>query len=213
MKENNTYIVEKEQICEIGRRLWQRGYVDGNGGNISVLVAENFVLCTPTLTSKGFMKPDDLCLVDLDGCQRVGTLRATSEILTHLAIYRNVPNAVACVHAHPPHATVFSITNTQPPQHILPEVEVFLGEIALVPYHHPGSLEMATAIGEVAPLHQAMLMQNHGAITWGASIEEAYWRMENLDAYCQMLLLSKSAGMSLTTIDKKGVEKLQEMKG
>ena len=202
----------KTTICEIGKRMWQRGFVDGNGGNISVRVSENMVLCTPTMISKGFMKNSDLCLVDMDGIQKEGNRPATSEIMTHLAIYHNVPDACACVHAHPPHATVFSITNNQPPQYILPEVEIFLGEITVVPYHHPGSPEMAEAIGKTALLHQTMLMQNHGAITWGNHIEAAYWKMENLDAYCQMLLLAKSAGMNLTTIDEKGMEKLMEVK-
>jgi len=204
--------IEKERICEIGRRMWQRGYVDGNGGNISVRVSEDLVLCTPTLISKGFMTPSDLCLVDMEGTQKDGARPATSEILTHLAVYQNVPKAGACVHAHPPHATTFSIANIQPPKYILPEVEVFLGDIALVPYHHPGSPEMGVAIGMVAPTHPAMLMQNHGAITWGADLEKAYWKMENLDAYCQMLLLAKSAGMTVGEINEQGVKRLAEMR-
>ena len=205
------FAIEKEHICEIGRRMWQRGYVDGNGGNISIRVAEDLVLCTPTLISKGFMTPSDLCLVDMEGRQKAGSRPATSEILTHLAVYKSVSEAGACVHAHPPHATTFSIANVQPPKHILPEVEVFLGEIALVPYYHPGSPEMATAIGITAPKHPAMLMQNHGAITWATEVEKAYWKMENLDAYCQMLLLAKSAGMTVGEIDDIGIRKLREM--
>ncbi|MCL2042049.1 MAG: class II aldolase/adducin family protein [Bacteroidales bacterium] len=196
----------KPLICDIGRRMWQRSYVDGNGGNISVRITKDWILCTPTLISKGFMTPDDLCLVDMDGRPRSkGGRPPTSEILTHLAIYRNVPEAGACVHAHPPHATTFSITGVQPPKHILPEVEIFLGEIAVVPYHHPGSPEMAEAVGAAAPTHRAMLMQNHGAITWGEDVETAYWKMEILDNYCRMLLLAKAAGMIFTTIDKQGV--------
>ena len=203
----------KPLVCDIGRRMWQRGFVDGNGGNISVRVAEDLVLCTPTLISKGFMTQQDLCLVDMEGRQQKKGRPPTSEILTHLAVYQNVPEAVACVHAHPPHATTFSIANVQPPKHLLPEVEIFLGEIALVPYHHPGSPEMGAAVGAVASAHPAMLMQNHGAITWGASVEAAYWKMENLDAYCQMLLLAKSARMNLTEIDEKNMRKLREMRG
>jgi L-fuculose-phosphate aldolase len=212
MKFSEHLELEKERICETGKRMWQRGFVDGNGGNISVRVAEDLVLCTPTLISKGFMTPQDLCLVDMNGIQKEGIRPATSEILTHLAIYQNVAKAIACVHAHPPHATTFSIANVQPPQHILPEVEIFLGEIAVVPYHHPGSLEMGLAIGKVASAHPAMLMQNHGAITWGASAETAYWKMENLDSYCQMLLLAKSAGMTLTEIGKDGLDRLKAVK-
>ena len=99
----------KEQICEVGRRLWQRAYVDGNGGNLSIRLTEDVVLCTPTLVSKGFMKPEDLCLVDLDGNQLAGVKKRTSEILMHLSIMKAQPKARAVSHAHPPHATGFAV--------------------------------------------------------------------------------------------------------
>ena len=94
----------KEQICEIGRRLWQRAYVDGNGGNIAIRVGEDIALCTPTLVSKGFMKPEDMCLVDFEGNQLAGVKKRTSEILMHLQIMKRQPKAVATCHCHPPYA-------------------------------------------------------------------------------------------------------------
>jgi len=97
----------KERMCDIGRRLWQRNYVDGNGGNLAVKVGEDLVICTPTLVSKGFMKPADLCLVDLEGNQLFGAKKRTSEILMHLQIMKSQPRAVATCHCHPPHATAF----------------------------------------------------------------------------------------------------------
>ncbi len=111
----------KEQICDIGRRLWQRAYVDGNGGNIAVRVGEDVVLCTPTLISKGFMTPADLCLVDLDGNQLLGSKKRTSEILMHLQMMKCQPKDIASVHCHPPYATAFAVAGitkhfTGPPE-------------------------------------------------------------------------------------------------
>ena len=97
----------KADICDIGRRLWGRAYVDGNGGNIAIRAREDIVLCTPTLISKGFMKPEDLCLVDLEGNQLVGAKKRTSEILMHLQMMKRQPRAIATVHCHPPHATAY----------------------------------------------------------------------------------------------------------
>ena len=114
----------KEQICDVGRRLWQRAYVDGNGGNLSIRLTEDVVLCTPTLVSKGFMKPEDLCLVDLDGNQLAGVKNRTSEILMHLSIMKAQPKARAVSHAHPPYATGFAVAGVQPPTCMIPELSL-----------------------------------------------------------------------------------------
>ena len=105
----------KEQICELGRRMWQRAYVEGNGGNLAMRVGADLALCTPTMISKGFMQPADLCLVDLDGNQLCGTKKRTSEILMHLQIMKRQPKAVASCHGHPPHATAFALVGEAPP--------------------------------------------------------------------------------------------------
>ena len=104
----------KAEIVDVGRKLWMRQYVDGNGGNISYRIAENAVICTPTLTSKADLKASDMCLVDLDGKQLAGSAARTSEILLHLEIYKAVPEAKACVHCHPAHATAYAITGRVP---------------------------------------------------------------------------------------------------
>ena len=95
----------RENMAAVGRRMWDREYTDGNGGNLTVRVGDNLVLCTPTLISKGHMKADDMALIDLDGKQIAGRLKRTSEAMTHLAIMKAQPKAKACCHAHPPHAT------------------------------------------------------------------------------------------------------------
>ena len=121
----------KERVVDIGRRLWERNYVDGNGGNITIRVGDNLVVSTPTLISKGFMTAEDLCLVDFDGKQLAGSRRRSSEVNTHIGIMRRQPKAKSCVHAHPVHATAFAVASVEPPTCMIPEAEVFLGKIGL----------------------------------------------------------------------------------
>lgn len=184
----------KERICHIGQRIWNKGYVDGNGGNITVRVGDNLVLCTPTLISKGFMTPDDICMVDMDGNQVAGTRPRTSEVNTHLGIMKAEPKARSCVHAHPVYATAFAVAGVVPPSCLIPEPEVFLGEIGFASYQTPGTPENAKEVGALAKRHQSILMQNHGVICWGNDVEDAYWKMENTDAFCQTVAISMQIG-------------------
>lgn len=187
----------KERMCDIGRRLWQREYTDGNGGNVTIRVGDNLALCTPTLICKGFMKPEDMCLVDLEGRQLAGTRVRTSEALTHFGIMKRQPAAKACVHAHPPHATAFAIANVDIPSCLIPEAEVFLGRIGVAQYRTPGTPANADEVGEVGRDHQAVLMQNHGVIVWGKDVEDAYWKIENLDSYCRTVWIAAGLGGGL----------------
>ncbi|MCX6951681.1 MAG: class II aldolase/adducin family protein [Verrucomicrobia bacterium] len=189
--------VLKERICDMGRRLWQRDYTDGNGGNITIRVGDNLALCTPTLICKGFMKPEDMCLVDLDANQLAGTRVRTSEAKTHFGIMKRQPAAKSCVHAHPPHATAFAIANVNIPSCLIPEAEVFLGKIGVAKYQTPGTPANADEVGEVGKIHQAVLMQNHGVICWGKDVEDAYWKMENIDSYCRTVWIAAGLGGGL----------------
>lgn len=190
----------KVKMCDMGRRMWEKGYTDGNGGNLTVRVGDNLILCTPTLVSKGFMTPEMMCLVDMEGRQLAGKFKRTSECMTHLGIMKRQPAAKACCHAHPPHGTAYAVAKVQPPTCLIPEAEVFLGVIGRAEYKTPGTPENADAVGEVGVKHQAVLMENHGVITWGKDIEDAYWKMENVDAYCQTVLLASMLGKELTPI-------------
>ncbi|MDB6168153.1 MAG: class aldolase/adducin family protein [Verrucomicrobia bacterium] len=200
----------KAQMCDIGRRMWEKDYVDGNGGNITVRVGDELVLCTPTLISKGFMKPSDMCLIDLEGRQLAGTRKRTSEALTHLGIMKRQPKARACVHAHPPHATAFAVASVLPPPCLIPEAEVFIGKIGLAEYQTPGTPENANAVGRVGVEHQVVLMQNHGVIAWGSDAEDAHWKMENIDAYCKTVWIASQLGSGLHSF---GPAKLKELIG
>jgi L-fuculose-phosphate aldolase len=171
----------KKEICDVGRKLWQRAYVDGNGGNISYRLAENAVLCTPTLVSKADLTPEDLCLVDLDGKQLAGCRPRTSEILMHLEIYKTVPEAKAVVHCHPPHATAYAITGRVPPTCVIPECEVFIGKVALAPYETPGTQAFADAVVPFVKTHNTILLANHGIACWADTVTHAEWYAEVVD--------------------------------
>lgn len=203
----------KKQICDMGHRCWQRDYNDGNGGNISARLGDYF-LCTPTGVSKGFMKPEMICMVDADGNQVAGNApwKRTSEILSHLGIYKMVPAAASVCHAHPIHATAFAMAGNEPPQCLIPEVEVFVGTIPLAEYKTPGSPQMSEILGKLAPKHQSILMGNHGVITWGTSIEDAYFKMEITDSYCRTLWVAAQLPSKRTTIPKNEMQILLDMK-
>jgi L-fuculose-phosphate aldolase len=198
----------KVKICGIGRRIWEKDYVDGNGGNIVVRVGDNLALCTPTLISKGFMAPEEMCLIDLDGKQLAGERKRTSEAMTHLGIMKRQPKAKACVHAHPPHATAFAVAGVRPPTCMIPEAEVFLGEIGYAKYQTPGSPENAEEVGKIGVDHQAIIMENHGVIVWGKDVEDAYWKMENTDSYCKTVWIASQLGNGLHTF---GADKLKDL--
>lgn len=177
----------KREICAVGRKLWLRSFVDGNGGNISYRIGANEIICTPTMLSKFDLKPKDLCMVDLDGSQIAGKKQATSEILLHLAIYRAVPEAKAVVHCHPPHATAYAITGLTPPNRIIPEYEIFVGKTAIAPYETPGTHAFAETVTPFAKEHNAILLKNHGVVTWGDTPTLAEWHCEVLETYCTIL--------------------------
>src|ERR1700682_3127828 len=145
---NNLYKL-KEEFCDIGRRIYAKGFAAGNDGNISHRLGENEVLCTPTMICKGFMKPDDLCTVDMQGKQLSGRRKRTSEVLLHLAIMKERPKIKSVVPCHPPHATAFAVAREPIPQCVLPEVEVFLGDVPITKDETPGGQTFA---GTVLPV-------------------------------------------------------------
>jgi L-fuculose-phosphate aldolase len=180
----------KEEICAAGRKLWQRQYVDGNGGNISCRIGPNEVICSPTLMSKADLRPEDLCLVDLEGKQLAGGRPRTSEILMHLEIYKQVPEAKGVVHCHPPHATAYAITGRVPPTCVIPEAEVFIGKVALSPYETPGTPQFARTVIPFVKDHNTVLLANHGIVCWADTVTHAEWYAEVVDTYCWTLMLA-----------------------
>jgi L-fuculose-phosphate aldolase len=204
--------VFKEQICDIGRRMWQREDVDGNGGNIAIRVGEDVALCTPTLVSKGFMKPENLCLVDLEGNQLYGKMKRTSEILMHLQMMKAQPRAKATVHCHPPYSTGFAVAGVIPPSCMIPEYEVF-ASVAAAPYRTPGTPEMGKLVADLTDKHNTILMENHGVVSWSHNgVEDAYFKMEILEAYCRTILVTAQVGKPAQTMTPTQLQDLLKIK-
>jgi L-fuculose-phosphate aldolase len=184
----------REEICEIGRRIYAKGFAAANDGNITVRLNDKEIFCTPTMVSKGYLKPDDICKVDYDGKQLAGTRKRTSEVLLHLVVYKLNPNVKAVVHCHPPHATAFAVAHEPIPKCILPEVEVFLGEVPIAPYETPGNQKFADTIAPYVKDCNTILLANHGTVSFGPTLENAYFNTEIIDAYCRILILSRLLG-------------------
>jgi L-fuculose-phosphate aldolase len=202
----------KLQICEMGHRLWKRAYVDGNGGNMAIRVGEDIAICTPTLVSKGSLKPEDMCLVDFEGNQICGTRKRTSEILMHLQMMKRQPKAVATCHCHPPYATAFAVAGIAPPTCMLPEYEVFCA-VGVAPYRTPGSPEMGKLVADLTDQYNTILMANHGVVTWSHNnIEEAYWRMEIIEAYCRTIVVAGQLGKPINTFTGPQMKELLNIK-
>ncbi len=197
----------RAQICDIGRRIYARGFAAGNDGNISVRLSDNEFLCTPTKICKGFMNPDDLCVVDLDGNQKSGSRRRTSEIMLHLEVYRNDPAVRSVVHCHPPHATAFAVARIDIPSGILPEVEIFLGVVPRADYETPGGRDFAATIRPFVGRANTVVLSNHGTVSWGDSVEQAFWNTEILDSYCRILMLARQLG----NVERLPEDKRQEL--
>jgi L-fuculose-phosphate aldolase len=201
----------KEQMCDVGRRIWLKGFCAGNEGNHSYRIGENRILCTPTGISKGNLKPDDICTVDLEGKQVAGKRKRTSEILLHLAIYKARPDVKAVVHSHPPHATAFAIANVELPSCIHPEAEVFLGVVRTAKYVTPGDTRLGESILPYVKDSNTILLQNHGSVTFDVDLEGAYYKLEIVDAYARILLLAKQIGQ-IRPLDAAEMKELLELK-
>ena len=184
----------KQEICEIGDRIYKKGFAAANDGNISYRISENEVLCTPTMHSKGFLKPDDICTLDMQGNQIAGNKKRSSEALLHIEIMKARPEIKSVVHCHPPHATAFAVAREPVPQCVLPEVEIFLGDVPITRYETPGGKDFAETILPFVHKTNVILLANHGTVSYGESVERAYWWTEVLDAYCRILLLAKQVG-------------------
>ncbi len=189
----------KKTMCDIGQRIWQRAYCAGNEGNHSVRIGENRLLCTPSGLSKGFLAPEDICVVDMAGKQVEANPRGrvpTSEILVHLAVYKTRPDVQAVIHSHSPHATAFAIANMPIPQGIHPEAEIFLGKVPIARYATPSTQQLSDSIMPlIGPETNSIIMGNHGSISFSnKDLVEAYYLLEILDAYCRLLLLASQIG-------------------
>lgn len=190
----------KEEIVKTGRKLWERHYVDGNGGNISARLSSKYVICTPTLCSKADLRVEDLSLIDMNNVQIIGPRPQSSEMLLHLEIYKSVPIANAVIHCHPPYATAHAIAGVIPQGNLLPEQEVFVGPLALTPYETPGTMAFARTILPIVKQHNTILLANHGVVCWADTVTHAEWYVEVVDTYCKTVMIASQLKPSLPEI-------------
>jgi L-fuculose-phosphate aldolase len=202
----------RAEIIRVGRKLWERQYVDGNGGNISCRLGTKYVLCTPTMMSKRDMEPADICLSDMDGNIVAGDRLLTSELLLHLEIYRANPRARAVVHCHPPYATAFSLTGTTPPVGLISEYEIFIGPAALAHYETPGTHAFAETVLPFVQNHNTILLANHGVVCWSDTVTHAEWLTEILESYCKTCVIAKQIGKPLTYIPDAKIQEILALK-
>jgi L-fuculose-phosphate aldolase len=202
----------RREIVLFGRMLHQRGYVAATDGNLSVRLDERRILATPTATSKGMMRPSDLVIVDMDGKRIAGRCDVSSEIGMHLLIYRLRPDVRGIVHAHPRTATGFAAAGIPLNEPLVCEVVIGLGSIPLAKYGTPGTPELADALEPLIPQYDAILMSNHGVVTYGADLHQAYMKMETVEHFAQIALITHILGCQ-QPLQGRELEKLIAVRG
>ncbi len=203
----------KKQICDIGKRIYNRNMVAANDGNISVKLNDHEFLCTPTGVSKGFMTPEFICKVDENGnvIQANKGFKPSSEIKMHMRVYAKRPDVGAVVHAHPTFATSFAIAGIPLTQPIMPEAVIALGCVPIAEYGTPSTMEIPDNVEKYLPYYDAVLLESHGALTWSTDLLAAYHKMESVEFYAELLYKSKMLG-GPKEFDKKTIEKLYEIR-
>ena len=192
-----TFISEiqvRRAICEVGQKLYDKGFVAANDGNISVRINENQIIVTPTGVSKGGMTPESLVKMDLKGNIIGGKGRPSSEVKMHIQVYKINPSINAVVHAHPPLATAFAVARIPLERPIIAEAVVNLGIVPVADFALPGSQEVPDSIKPYVKDYNAVLLANHGLLTWGENLKQAFFRHESVEHYCKILYYVNQIG-------------------
>ena len=201
----------RKQIIEVGKRTYERGYVASNDGNISAKIDDKRVLITPTGVSKGFMKAEDLAVVDMNGKVINGSKKPSSEVFMHLQVYKDRPDVNSVCHAHPPYATGFAVAGLPLDKCVLPEVIIALGNIPIVEYGTPGTEEFYKPVLKLLPEYDAFLLANHGALTLGNDVLTAYHKMETLEHFAHITFVATQLG-HIKTLNEEQVKKLTDLR-
>ena len=183
-----------QEIVEVGRLMWQKGWVASQDGNISVRLDDGRILCTPTGVCKGLMKPEDLIVCDAAGSKMEGATGCTTEIAMHVAIYRLRPDVRAVLHAHPPVATGFAVAGRPLNRALLPEAIIHLGTVPIAGYGLPGTAALTEPMLPLIPGHDALLMANHGAVAYGHDVYQAFFHMETVEHLARVTLVAELLG-------------------
>jgi L-fuculose-phosphate aldolase len=202
----------RQDIVEVGRRMYARGYTASNDGNISVRLDAGRLLMTPASVCKGFMSPQMMCITDLTGRKLEGDRNPSSEMQMHLEVYRERPDVVAVVHAHPPIATGFAVAGIALDRAVLAEVITTLGSIPIADYATPSTAELPEAVRRYIKAHDGMLLANHGALTVGSDLFSAYYKMETIEHFATISFVARMLGGE-RLLSRQEVERLQGLRG
>ena len=202
----------RADIVEVGRRLYARGYTASNDGNISVRLSADRLLMTPKSVCKGFMTPDMMCITDLEGRKLQGDRDPSTEMQMHPEVYRQRPEVQAVVHAHPPTATGFAVAGIPLDRAVLAEVLTTLGSIPIAAYATPSTKELPEAVRQYIKAHDGMLLANHGALTVGGDLFNAYYKMETVEHFAKISLVARLLGRE-NLIAREEVVRLQGLRG
>jgi L-fuculose-phosphate aldolase len=197
----------RHDLVQFGRMLHTQGFVAATDGNLSIRMDASRVMVTPTGFSKGMLNPEDMVIVDLDGRKLSGVENPTSEITMHLTIYKMRPDVGAVVHAHPCTATGFASAGIALDEPLCSEIVITLGAVPLAPYATTGSMELSESLMPFIPYHDAILMANHGVVTYGTDLRQAYMRMEAVEHYAKIVLAARQLGCT-RSLDSRELEKL-----
>ena len=208
-----TYMELREQICDICHKMWQLGWVAANDGNVSVKLPDGTFLATPTGMSKSFITPEKLVHIDQDGqvLDAPAGLKPSSEITMHLRCYKEREDVGAVLHAHPPVATGYAVANKPLDEYSMIETVIALGSIPVTPYGTPSTYEVPDRIAPYLGEHDALLLQNHGALTVGADLITAYYRMETLELFAKISLNAYLLG-GAKEISRENIDRLISMR-
>jgi L-fuculose-phosphate aldolase len=187
----------RRDLARLGKRLYKFGFMPGTSGNLSVRLDSKFVLATPTGVSKSMLSKEDMVIVDLEGKQYSGSRKVTSEIGMHLAVYNGRADISAVVHSHPPVATAFACAGRALDEPLCSEAIMTLGQVPLAPYATTGTEEVADSLAEYIPDHEAILMANHGVVTYGKTLMDAFMKMETVEHFAQITLIVGQLGSAV----------------
>ena len=202
----------RADIVEVGRRLYARGYTASNDGNISARLDDQRLLMTPKSVCKGFMDPQMMCITDLEGRKLAGDRDPSSEMQMHLEVYRHRPDVRAVVHAHPPVATAFAVAGIPLDRAVLAEVVTTLGSVPIAEYATPSTKELPEAVRKYVKAHDGMLLANHGALTLGADLFSAYYKMETIEHFANISFVARMLGGE-RLLSREEVVRLQGLRG
>lgn len=207
------YFQWAKELATYSRLVWDMGFAEANGGNLSVKIAEDLIMTTPTMMSKGELRSQDMIVCNLKGDIVFGSRSPSSELHSHLAIYNVNENAKAIVHSHPPYSSSYAYSEEMPIESLSPESIFWIGDICVIPFIMPGSIELSKEIERTCKDKYVLLLKNHGLMTWGESLQSAMWRTEIMERYCKISHLISARGATPAKLTNKQIVMLEKLKG